>query len=236
MKLTDEHRQAVVAVGDWITNSRKQNPHLEPDDPIHQPETFQVTTQLSFRPGLGVLLSNLTNRRMLVGALLTCRVVPKAKYWSLTDEGWKLYRRLKKGATAKQKEVLAWMVKHNWHHGSRVGRKGTFSGGSLINFYAERAAWDNEQWEQHQEAGGTRETWKPAGTSYGRGGYASHGWRRAGGTVLVNLAKAGFVEEVYMEYGVPHYAMTDAGAEVGKETLDKEPPVWFDGPTQSAAN
>jgi hypothetical protein len=73
----------------------------------------------------------------------------------------------------------------------------TFRGGDLIDYYAEVRKQDDPEGKRPN--------------SYGRGGYASHGWRRAGGTALKNLADRGFMDMVGFSIGVPEYVLTDKG-------------------------
>ena len=49
----------------------------------------------------------------------------------------------------------------------------------------------------------------------GSGGYASNGWRRAGGTALMRLMAAGFAQRTGYRHGVPTYVLTDEGKEIG---------------------
>ena len=65
---------------------------------------------------------------------------------------------------------------------SREAKVREFSGGSLISYYAEQ--------NKSKKHGKTK------------GGYANHGWRRAGGTALKHLADAGYADVVGYEAGV----------------------------------
>jgi hypothetical protein len=98
--------------------------------------------------------------------------------------------------SARQRLLLVWLVESEKEHVKRVDASRPFeiSGGGLLNYYAERDRIEN-----------------PGQRYYGRGGYASHGRRRAGGTALANLAKKEFVELTQYHYGVPYYRLTDAG-------------------------
>lgn len=112
--------------------------------------------------------------------------------------------------TKAQRELLVWMREHELDDTKKAKERETtlrqagltkreaqwrassirtaaryFAGGSLINYYKNKS-------DKHH------------------GGYADHGWRRAGGTALKRLADAGFATIVGYEAGVV-YSLTDVG-------------------------
>lgn len=86
-----------------------------------------------------------------------------------------------KEPTKAQREMLEYMIKM----GDRTGGPGGWRGGSFIDYYmAKHPAANQEKW-----ATGGRQ----------------HGFRRAGGTALMNLEKAGWVRRTGSSWGVPEY-------------------------------
>lgn len=133
---------------------------------------------------------------------------PKPITQAEAEKGARMLARQRKGeakrerGTKAQRELLAWMV------GTEDKRTKTtvhpraealFRGGQLITFYEERA--------------------KARGETYATGGYANHGWRRAGGTALKRLADAGFALMIGHSIGVPVYILTEKGRKIGREVL-----------------
>lgn len=111
--------------------------------------------------------------------------------------------------TKAQRQLLEWMVmqelKELSHRAlvparARQGEPVTFRGGDLMAYYSAK----NRREGRH---------------TYGThgGGYAGHGWRRAGGTALMHLQRFGFARVVRWPHGVPEYVLTDAGREIGQE-------------------
>lgn len=89
-----------------------------------------------------------------------------------------------------------------------------WTGGDLIPYYSGRAV--ERELARYAARGETPPEWAYSG--YRLGGYANHGWRRAGGTALKRCAAAGYLVDVGLTaHGVPQYTLTDEGREVGNE-------------------
>lgn len=89
-----------------------------------------------------------------------------------------------KEPTKAQREMLEYMLKMD-----HTGGPGGWRGGSFINFYIDRMKREGRNYHP-----------------YGTGG-RQHGQRRAGGTALANLAKAGWVQQTRISIGVPEYRL-----------------------------
>lgn len=113
--------------------------------------------------------------------------------------------------TKAQAELLAWLVAREDESAPDLptgSRWHEFSGGSLIPFYRARKV---RQMVGELEDRGESAAFINLMAESTRGGYADHGWRRAGGTALANLAKRGFVEQARFVWGTPQYVLTDEG-------------------------
>jgi hypothetical protein len=101
--------------------------------------------------------------------------------------------------------VLRWMVAKEV-----PGEPHDWCGGDLINYYIERKI-------EHIRAEHARrgEECPSYMLEHVRGGYANHGFRRVGGTVLMNMERFGLVRRVGSNWGTPLYRMTDAGRQAG---------------------
>lgn len=108
--------------------------------------------------------------------------------------------------TKAQIELVRWMLKQEEkalasEYRAVRDRANRFTGGDLISYYAERAAKKRAEWDagDHSEPEAYR----------GSGGYARHGWRRAGGSTLARMADAGVMEQTGYLTHSPEYRMTD---------------------------
>lgn len=105
--------------------------------------------------------------------------------------------------TKAQAELLAWLIEWEDTHPAREfrGSRG-WTGGDLIKFYRERAVGANRA--RAEKRGVEMAAWE----SEPRGGYANHGWRRAGGTALKNLQQKGYVTLSFSGTSIPTYTLT----------------------------
>lgn len=107
--------------------------------------------------------------------------------------------------TKAQLELLRYMVAREDERASDSmgSRDREWRGGDIIEFYRMRKV---------ATLVGTDMAWL---APHVRGGYANHGWRRAGGTALANLAKRGYADMIGFSIGVPIYVLTDEGRRIG---------------------
>jgi hypothetical protein len=110
--------------------------------------------------------------------------------------------------TARQRELLRWMVASEREEDVNSPSQRGWTGGDLIPYYHERKV-------REGRARGLPESI----LSHTRGGYANHGWRRAGGTVLKHLAETPWLTGAgFTDHGIPLYQLTEEGRRIGNET------------------
>jgi hypothetical protein len=115
--------------------------------------------------------------------------------------------------TKAQRALLLWMIEQEDKRDQRFNQRVEWSGGDLIDYYSERAV--AKRIADLEARGQEVKPWDHDG--YRLGGYANHGWRRAGGTALANLRNRGFVRFVRFVWGVPQYVITDTGRQAVRD-------------------
>ncbi len=118
--------------------------------------------------------------------------------------------------TKAQAELLAWMIAAEERRMTDFQgmRNDSWSGGSLIDFYAARHM--AETLLDRERRNVVIQDWM-LDVSLTAGSPRSHAWRRAGGTALKNLAARGFANLTHYNYGVPQYVLTELGRKAERQ-------------------